>query len=82
MIQSMKVAVSIPDEISAEADRVAKELGTSRSALYGRALSAFLQEMAQNKTTAALDKVIDQIGPARSDFARAAAKQRLKHVEW
>ena len=38
----MKVAVSIPDPIFAEAETLAKRFKTSRSKLYGRALGRVL----------------------------------------
>ena len=38
----MKVAVSIPDEIFAEAEDLAKRFNTSRSELYSRALGTFI----------------------------------------
>jgi metal-responsive CopG/Arc/MetJ family transcriptional regulator len=38
----MKVAVSIPDPIFAEAEALVKQFGTSRSELYRRALGEFI----------------------------------------
>jgi metal-responsive CopG/Arc/MetJ family transcriptional regulator len=38
----MKTAISIPDEVFEEAERLAIELQTSRSQLYSRALQEFV----------------------------------------
>ena len=38
----MKTAVSIPDDVFEEAERLATELKTSRSQLYSRALQEFV----------------------------------------
>ena len=40
----MKVAVSIPDPVFDEADRLARDLKVSRSQLYADALAAFMSE--------------------------------------
>ena len=78
----MKVAVSIPDDVFARADRMAQELGTTRSGLYGRALKAFLQSMEIDRTCEALDAVFDAVGDENPGFVRQAARQRLARTEW
>ncbi len=78
----MKLAVSIPDDLSKEADRAARELGVSRSALYGRALAEFLRARADREVTERLDEVVSKLGSPRSDFVAAAGRQRLAQSEW
>ena len=78
----MKVAVSIPDDVFAEADRMATQLKTTRSALYGRALKAYLQRMTADQTREALDAVVDAVGSQNLDFSQAAARRRLFETEW
>lgn len=41
----MKTAVSIPDDVFAKADRLAKQLQTSRSDLYSRALAEYIASL-------------------------------------
>lgn len=79
---SMKVAVSIPDDVFARADLMAEELGTTRSGLYGRALKAFLQSMDRDLTSEALDAVVDEVGAGDPGFVRQAARRRLAQTEW
>jgi metal-responsive CopG/Arc/MetJ family transcriptional regulator len=40
----MKIAISVPDEIFEAGERLAKQLGLSRSQLYADALSAYFSE--------------------------------------
>jgi hypothetical protein len=54
----MKTAVSLPNELFAEAERVAKRLGLSRSELYARAIAAYVREHAGAAITEAIDRVL------------------------
>ena len=78
----MKVAVSIPDPVFAEAEELVRQLETSRSELYARALAAFIAAHTPNSITAAIDAVIDSIDPQSDDIAARAARQVLERVEW
>ncbi len=40
----MKTAISIPDEVFEEAERLAKERGMSRSELFSKALAQYIKE--------------------------------------
>ncbi len=51
----MKTAISIPDELFEVADRAAAHLHVSRSELYRRALTAYLEQMPKTSLTAQLD---------------------------
>ena len=42
LLRNMKTAISIPDEIFEQAERLAKTRGWSRSELYANAVSAFV----------------------------------------
>jgi len=78
----MKVAVSIPDEIFAETEYLAKRLKSSRSELYSRALGEFLKRHAPDRVTEAMDEVIAAVGGTTDAFSRRAARQILRKVEW
>jgi len=78
----MKVAVSIPDPIFAEAEALAKQFGTSRSELYRRALGEFIARHAAEPVTRAMDEAVDAVGAETNEFATEAARRVLKHVEW
>ena len=57
----MKTAVSVPDPVFEEAEELARRLGTSRSALYTRALSAFLEAHRDEDITARMNRVCAEI---------------------
>jgi metal-responsive CopG/Arc/MetJ family transcriptional regulator len=78
----MKVAVSIPDDVFAEAEALAKRLKSSRSEVYSRALGEFIGHHAPDRVTNLMDEVVDEIGDEPDTFTAAAARQVLKKVEW
>jgi metal-responsive CopG/Arc/MetJ family transcriptional regulator len=77
----MKTAISIPDDVFADAERLARELKKSRSRLYGDAVREYIARHAAESITDALDRVCDEVD-CRSDFARAAARRSLEHADW
>jgi len=78
----MKTAVSIPDDIFRDSDRLARRLGTSRSRLYARALTDFLARHGEEEMTQGMNQVVDQAGPGVDGFVREASRQALRNVEW
>jgi len=78
----MKVAVSIPDRVFQDAERLAARMKTSRSALYARALAAFVGEHAHESVTEKINAVVDSAGTPSDPFSRAAARQVFERVEW
>jgi metal-responsive CopG/Arc/MetJ family transcriptional regulator len=78
----MKTAVSIPDEVFKEADRLAKNLKTSRSDLYSRALKEFLARHAPDAVTDAMNRVVADVGERSDPFVSRAARLALERSEW
>jgi len=78
----MKAAVSIPDEVFQQGERLARRLHTSRSHLYARALSDFVVQHDEDQATAAMNRVIDEVGAETDDFSKRAAHRTLRQVEW
>jgi len=69
---AVKTAVSIPDELFAAGDHLARQRGMSRSELYATALELYLAGAADDHVTAALDTVyVDGAGALDADLARA-----------
>jgi predicted transcriptional regulator len=64
----MKTAISLPDELFLAADKLARDMGLSRSELYRTAISAFLVRHADACVTEGLDAVYG----ARNGAADAA----------
>jgi metal-responsive CopG/Arc/MetJ family transcriptional regulator len=78
----MKTAVSIPDEVFEEAERLASELQTSRSQLYSRALQEFVARHAPDRLTDAMNRVVDEVKSEVDDFSQRASRRVLEHVDW
>ncbi|MGQ0680097.1 MAG: hypothetical protein ACT4OM_10685 [Actinomycetota bacterium] len=71
----MKVAISLPDKLFAEADLAAERLGMSRSGLYTQALSQFLAKLDPDPVTQRLDELADEGSSA--DWSGAGAGRLL-----
>jgi metal-responsive CopG/Arc/MetJ family transcriptional regulator len=78
----MKTAVSIPDEIFARAERLAKRGGRSRSDLYSAALKEYVERHAPDDVTEAMNRVCDEVGPQADDFVKTAGRRVLERIEW
>lgn len=78
----MKVAVSIPDDVFAEAEALAKRLKSSRSEIYSRALGEFIGTHAPDRVTERMNDVVRDLGPEPDAFSVAAGRQVLKKTEW
>jgi metal-responsive CopG/Arc/MetJ family transcriptional regulator len=78
----MKVAVSIPDSVFAEAETLVKRFKTSRSELYSRALHAFIGQHAPDQVTETMNAVVDAIGDEPDPFTKEAARRTLASTEW
>jgi metal-responsive CopG/Arc/MetJ family transcriptional regulator len=78
----MKVAVSIPDDVFKEAEKVAKKQKTSRSKLYSLALREYLARQRDDEITEAWNRVIDEVGEEADPFTKEAARRTLKRSEW
>ena len=53
----MKTAISIPDSLFAAVERLTKELGISRSAVFQRAVEAFMEKQDPANVTQSLNQV-------------------------
>ena len=80
--RGMKIAVSIPDDVFKEAERLAGELRTSRSQLYSRALQEFVARHAPDRLTEAMNRVVDAVGSEVDEFSQRASRGVLEQVEW
>lgn len=77
----MKTAISIPDDIFTEADRLAAKLRQSRSQLYSRAVREYVARHSADDVTSALDALYaEESGDA--GFAISAGKRMLERSEW
>jgi metal-responsive CopG/Arc/MetJ family transcriptional regulator len=79
----MKTAVSVPDELFAQVDRLARASKRSRSEVYSAALREYLARHQPDEVTAALDKIVGQVeASTEGAFVDAAARRVLSDTEW
>lgn len=79
----MKTAISIPDDVFEEADRLAAEQGKSRSELYSRAVREYVARHSAERITAALDAVYaEPEDEAELEWLRIAARRTPERIEW
>lgn len=78
----MKTAVSIPDEVFQEAERLARHTKKSRSQLFSDALREYVARHAPDEVTQAMDRVCTELGDQRDTFLASAARRVLEQSEW
>ena len=78
----MKTAVSIPDDVFEDAERLASRLQTSRSKLYARALAEFVARHDDDRVTALMDRAVLEARGKGDTFLEVAAKQVVQRTEW
>jgi metal-responsive CopG/Arc/MetJ family transcriptional regulator len=78
----MKTAVSVPEEVFEEGERLARRLQISRSELYSRAVHEYVCRHAPDHVTEALDRLVDELGPASDEFVQVAGRRSLERSEW
>ena len=78
----MKTAVSIPDQVFEEAERLAAELKTSRSELYTRAVREYVARHVPDRLTDTMNRVVEEVGSDVDELSWRAARQVLERVEW
>jgi predicted transcriptional regulator len=77
--QVMKVAISIPDDLFAEAEQLASRLGLNRSQLYVQAIQRFLGSQDADPVTRKLDELATPLG---SDPGAAAGRRLIERGAW
>jgi len=76
----VRITVHVPDDIGAEAERVAREQGVSVSSLYAEAVELHLRELRRQQAFAAIRGIIGQT-PAAGDFGEQLAALRRDDPE-
>jgi len=78
----MKTAVSLPDDVFAQAEALAAAQGVTRSHLYMAALCEYLARHQPDAVTEALDAVYATEPSQLDPGLTAAAAQILQRSEW
>ena len=78
----MKTAVSIPDEIFEQAERLARRSGQTRSYVFSQALREYVARHSPEEVTRAMDEFCEAVGDLRDPFSASAARRTLAQTEW
>ncbi len=78
----MKTAISLPDPVFDAAEKLAKRLKVSRSALYARAVEEFVRRNDPDDLTAEINRVLADQPQERDPFIDANAAAMLRRTEW
>lgn len=79
---SMKTAISIPDSVYTEAERLAQHLGKSRSQLYSEAVAEYVARHDTEILTEAMDKVCDAVDTHLDPAFSSVTRRVLEQSEW
>jgi len=78
----MKTAVSIPNELFARVERLARGAGRSRSEVFSAALKEYVARHAPDEVTEAMNEVCERLPERDDSFARVAAHRVLASSDW
>lgn len=80
----MKTAISVPDDIFADATKRAGELGISRSEFFSTAARRYLDQLSRESLTAQINQVLDlsDYDDEAAVVAVEAGRRRLSEADW
>jgi len=78
----MKTAISMPDKVFEAAERLAKRLELSRSELFTRAVSAYVQEYGDDEVTARLNEIYARESSALDPVLEQIQFASLPREDW
>jgi len=78
----MKTAISIPDKIFRDAERLSRRLKKSRSQIYAEAVTEYVARHDTEAVTEAMNKVCETMTDYPDPAISGAARRTLEDVEW
>lgn len=78
----MKTAVSLPDPVFEAAEKLAKRMKLSRSALYARAIEDYVLRSEPDDVTEEINRALDGVPTERDSFVNRAASDVLRRAVW
>jgi metal-responsive CopG/Arc/MetJ family transcriptional regulator len=78
----MKTAISIPDKIYSEAERLSRRLNKSRSQVYTEAVTEYIARHNPDAVTEAMNRVCEIVDSQPDPAFANAARRTLQLVEW
>lgn len=78
----MKTAISLPDELFEDAERLARRMKKTRSALFAEAVAEYVARHEPEAVTEAMNRVADALDTRLDAPAKGAARSLLERSEW
>jgi metal-responsive CopG/Arc/MetJ family transcriptional regulator len=78
----MKTAISIPDKIYRDAERLSRRLKKSRSQVYTEAVTEYVARHDPDAVTEAMNRVCEAMDTYSDPAFSGAARRTLEDVEW
>jgi predicted transcriptional regulator len=78
----MKTAISIPDPVFKQGEKLAKRLKMSRSELYATAVRTFVGAHRVSDVTRRLDEVLEDVDSRPAPFLSALSARVLFRSKW
>jgi len=78
----MKTAISIPDKIYHDAERISRRLKKSRRQVYTEAVTEYIARHDPEAVTEAMNRVCERVDTRPDSALAAAARRTLEAVEW
>ena len=78
----MKTAVSIPDRVFRDAERIAERLQKSRDQVFSEAVAEYVARHDPDAITEQINAVCAEVDTRPDPFVAAAARRVLERTEW
>ena len=78
----MKTAISIPNKIYRDAERLSRRLKKSRSQVYTEAVTEYVARHEPESVTEAMNRVCEAVDTRPDPAISGAARRTLEGVEW
>ena len=78
----MKTAISIPDKVYSEAERLSRRLKKSRSQVYTEAVTEYIARHDPDAVTEAMNRVCEVVDSRPEPAFAQAARRTVEAVEW
>lgn len=78
----MKTAISLPDHVFEDAEKLARRLGMSRSELYAKAVSQYLSDHRGAGVTEKLNEIYENESSALDPVSHVLQFASLQKDEW
>ena len=78
----MKTAVSLPDDLFADAERIARRLKKPRSRVYSEAIREYVARHDPDLVAGKLNEVVSTLEGPDDGFVAAAGRKILERTDW